>query len=184
MLLLLFVEDFVVVTWWWWCCCLWRRSPCTWWSPGSGGAAARGWWGRGRGSGGGSGGDLLELPDNMWDIPTIIWKASPPNSHLPTQLHYVCLRTLNPLEVDFFNLYFGHEKLERMVGSTHAYVEDHIDNYSSYQTTVPHGLLWHSMSFFRHCRLCYVLLGQQKRTRIFCSDCKRDVERPLLFVWW
>ena len=53
---------------------------------------------------------------------------------MPTQLDYVCLRTLNPLEVDFFNLYFGPEKLERMVGSTKAYVEDHFDNgtYSRY----------------------------------------------------
>ena len=95
-----------------------------------------------------------------------------PHQH-PHQLHHWCLRTLNPLEVDFFNLYFGPEKLERMVGSTKAYVEDHIDNYSSYQTTVAHGLLWHSLSFFRKCRLCDVFLGQQTGTRIFCSDCKR-----------
>ena len=39
-------------------------------------------------------------------LATIIWKAWPPISHVPTQLDYVCLRTLNPLEVDFFNLYF------------------------------------------------------------------------------
>ena len=74
-------------------------------------------------------------------LAAIIWKASPPNSHLPSQLDYVCPRILNPLEVDFFNLYFGHEKLERMVGSTNAYLEDHIDNYFSYQTTVAHGLM-------------------------------------------
>ena len=60
-------------------------------------------------------------------LATIIWKAWPPISHVPTQLDYVCLRTLNPLEVDFFNLYFGSEKLERMVGSTKAYVEDHFN---------------------------------------------------------
>ena len=116
-------------------------------------------------------------------LATIIWKAWPPISHVPTQLDYVCLRTVNPLEVDFFNLYFGSEKLERMVGSTKAYVEDHFDNYSSYQTTVAHGLLWHSLSFFRNCRLCGVLLGQQTGTRIFCSGCKRGGKTtPLCMV--
>ena len=82
-------------------------------------------------------------------------------------------------------IYFGPEKLERMVGSTNAYVEDHFDNYSSYQTTVAHGLLhmWHSLRFFRNCLLCDVLLGQQKGTRIFCSDCKRGGKTtPLCMV--
>ena len=102
---------------------------------------------------------------------------------MPTQLDYVCLRTLNPLGVDFFNLYFGPEKLERMVGSTKAYVEDHFDNYSSYQTTVAHELLWHLLSFFRICRLCDVLLGQQTGTRTFCSDCKKGGKTtPLCIV--
>ena len=46
------------------CCFSWRSL---WWLLGS--AAARAWWGRGRGSGGGAGGDLLQLPDSVWDRP-------------------------------------------------------------------------------------------------------------------
>ena len=115
-------------------------------------------------------------------LATIIWKAWPSISHEPTQLDYVCLRTLNPLEVDFFNLYFGPEKLERMVGSIKAYVEDHFDNCSAYQTTVAHGLLWHSLSFFRNCRLCDVLLGQQTGPG-YSVLTAREVERLFLFVW-
>ena len=180
LLLLLFVEEFVVVTWWW-CCCLGRRS--SWWSPGKWGCCS--WMmrkiERGCCSGGGGGGDLLQLPDSVWDMPGNYYLEGLTSDFTRAhQLDYICLRTLNLLEVDFFNLYFGPEKLERMVGSTNAYVEDHIDNHSSYQTTVAHVLLWHSMSFFRkkkNCRLCHVLLGQRTGTRIFCSVSKDFIDQ-------
>ena len=48
-------------------CCYCFSWRSLWWLLG--GAAARGWWGRGRGGGGGAGGDLLQLPDSMWDRP-------------------------------------------------------------------------------------------------------------------